>query len=201
MPNPKYDANSTDGIECTYEAKKGAAAVNVPGRSGLNLEQMFKENELFNLCMQVKESRSSSGSINQNTALAKLRDTLNQLSTENIGSCNNPDFKEYYEKTACTSDSITLTQMADTSKITPNQKPVLLAAREAADSDNKKYPDAYRKSGHRLGPKAADYLEGQSLKNEQLTMELYDGKITWGQYNRRRKEIFQETKEGMKNIR
>jgi hypothetical protein len=203
MPNPKYDANSPDGIECTYEAKKGAAAVNVPGRSGLNLEQMFKENELFNLCMQVKEARSGGGSGGSNiTVVARtLQDTFTQIRAEVEESCKNPDFKEYYEKTACTSDRITLTQMADTSKITQNQRPVLLVAREVADSKNKKFIDAIRKSGQPLGSKVADYLEGQSFKNERLAMELYDGEITWGQYNRRRKEIAQQNQDGIKNIR
>lgn len=41
--------------QCEYEAKSGAAAVRDTGRSGLNFDQMYKENELFELCMRAKQ--------------------------------------------------------------------------------------------------------------------------------------------------
>jgi hypothetical protein len=41
--------------QCEYEAKAGAAGVKDTGHSGLNLDQVFKENELFNLCMKAKQ--------------------------------------------------------------------------------------------------------------------------------------------------
>jgi hypothetical protein len=41
--------------QCEYEAKTGAAAVQATGRSGLNFDQMFKEKELFQLCMKARQ--------------------------------------------------------------------------------------------------------------------------------------------------
>lgn len=41
--------------QCEYEAKSGAAAVRDTGRSGLNFDQMYKERELFELCMRAKQ--------------------------------------------------------------------------------------------------------------------------------------------------
>lgn len=40
--------------QCEYEAKAGAAGVRDTGRSGLNFDQMYKEKELFELCMKAK---------------------------------------------------------------------------------------------------------------------------------------------------
>jgi hypothetical protein len=51
----KYDANSPEAQECGYEAKKATASMPNTSRSGINFEQMFKEKELFNLCMQGKQ--------------------------------------------------------------------------------------------------------------------------------------------------
>jgi hypothetical protein len=41
--------------QCEYEAKAGAAAVRDTGRSGLNFDQIYKERELFELCMKAKQ--------------------------------------------------------------------------------------------------------------------------------------------------
>jgi hypothetical protein len=41
--------------QCEYEARTGAAAVQATGRSGLNFDQMYKERELFELCMKAKQ--------------------------------------------------------------------------------------------------------------------------------------------------
>lgn len=41
--------------QCEYEAKSGSAGVRDTGRSGLNFDQMFKEKELFELCMRARQ--------------------------------------------------------------------------------------------------------------------------------------------------
>jgi hypothetical protein len=47
--------NQKNRAQCEYESKAGAAAVQATGRSGLNLDQMFKEKELFELCMKARQ--------------------------------------------------------------------------------------------------------------------------------------------------
>lgn len=49
------DVNQKNRAQCEYEAKTGAAAVQATGRSGLNFDQMFKERELFELCMKARQ--------------------------------------------------------------------------------------------------------------------------------------------------
>jgi len=49
------EANQKNRAQCEYEAKTGAAAVQATGRSGLNFDQMFKEKELFELCMRARQ--------------------------------------------------------------------------------------------------------------------------------------------------
>tara|TARA_R110000868_G_C10947192_1_gene767527 strand:- start:2332 stop:2613 length:282 start_codon:yes stop_codon:yes gene_type:complete len=53
----KYDQNSPDAKECDYEAKKATASMPNNSRSGINFEQMYKEKELFNLCMRNKQNK------------------------------------------------------------------------------------------------------------------------------------------------
>ena len=51
----RVTANRKNQAQCEYEAKTGAAAVRDTGRSGLNFDQMYKEKELFELCMKAKQ--------------------------------------------------------------------------------------------------------------------------------------------------
>ena len=51
----KQSKNQKTRALCEYEAKAGAAGVQDTGRSGLNFDQMFKEKELFELCMKAKQ--------------------------------------------------------------------------------------------------------------------------------------------------
>ncbi len=41
--------------QCEYEAKSASAGVQATGRSGINFDQLFKERELFELCMKTKQ--------------------------------------------------------------------------------------------------------------------------------------------------
>ena len=41
--------------QCEYEAKSAAAGVRASGTSGINFDQIFKEKELFDLCMKAKQ--------------------------------------------------------------------------------------------------------------------------------------------------
>jgi hypothetical protein len=50
--NASYKKNQA---QCEYEARTGAAAVQATGRSGLNFDQIYKERELFELCMKAKQ--------------------------------------------------------------------------------------------------------------------------------------------------
>jgi hypothetical protein len=50
----KNNTNQKNQAQCEYEAKVGAAGVRDTGRSGLNLDQIYKEKELFDLCMKAK---------------------------------------------------------------------------------------------------------------------------------------------------
>jgi hypothetical protein len=41
--------------QCEYEARAASASVQATGRSGINFDQIFKERELFELCMRAKQ--------------------------------------------------------------------------------------------------------------------------------------------------
>lgn len=51
----KNSAIRKNAAQCEYEAKAGAAGVRDTGKSGINFDQIYKEKELFDLCMKAKQ--------------------------------------------------------------------------------------------------------------------------------------------------
>jgi len=195
--NRGYDRNSPEGIECTYEAKKGAASVQATGRSGLNFDQMYKEEELFNLCMASKRANNPKPSSN-----SAVDDGVKKFQERVKSQCLSIEFKEYYAKTGCLPADITFEQLADTSKITPSQKVVMLKARSMADSANKEVLMIYKNSGQSIFQKYANLIEFTVMpQNDSNNLDLYNGKITWGEYNQKRKEIDANARNLTKELR
>lgn len=198
--NPSYNANSPEGIECTFEAKKAAAAVQPSGRSGFNFDQLFKEQELFNLCMASKQANNPT---TKNTySRSSLDDESKRLNLKAESNCQKPELKEYYSKTPCHVAGITFEHMSDDTKITPAQKNAMQKARILADDLNKEQLVINRTFGGERGGKVSDLIESTSSpQNDKNNLDLYNGKITWGEYNQKRKEIFTNISEAIKKIR
>lgn len=193
--NRGYDRNSPEGIECTYEATKGAAAVQATGRSGINFDQMYKEEELFNLCMASKRANNPK----QNNSIA---DEVKKVQSKIITLCSNPEFKDYYAKTSCFSNEITFEQMADKNKISENEKLSMLKARKEADLANNEILTIYKNSGQRNYEKFAQLLEFSIFPQyDNNNLDLYSGKITWGECNKIRKDISINAANASKNIK
>lgn len=51
----KNEVDRKNRAVCEYEAKSAAAGVIDRGRSGINFDQIFKERELFELCMKSRQ--------------------------------------------------------------------------------------------------------------------------------------------------
>jgi hypothetical protein len=192
---PRYSQNSPEGIECNYESKKGAAAVQATGRSGLNLDQMYKEIELFNLCMDSKLANSPSRQNNNS-----LNASISAIDERQKQNCQRLEFKEYYDKTACLAPNITMDQMVDPSKITPSQKVALLKARAVADEATKEVLKIIRENGSASGARTANITESTSIpQHDKNALDLYNEIKTWGEYNQKRKEIYTETTNIIRN--
>ena len=116
--------------------------------------------------------------------------------------CLKQDYAEYYAKTACFVQDITFAQIADETKITEAQKKSLLSQSESV-LELRKYNNElqlrYRgEQGKKRVQVERNYLEP---KEEANNLDLYNGKITWGVYNKNRKDIQFELENRMRDIR
>lgn len=111
--------------------------------------------------------------------------------------CALEELKEYYSKTGCLSNEITLKQMTDETKVTAEQKPVILKTREMIDVLNKELDTVLNSIGPDKQREARIRNEFYSV-SDNIHLDLYSEKISWGEFNRRRKDMVKQIEERLK---
>jgi hypothetical protein len=143
-----------------------------------------------NQCLQGKgwQIKNSKHIANANLNLNNAREKARKDAEER---CSIPEFAVIYIKTPCFSDQIDFKHMADETTITADQKQVFVKWREDVDKSYEKDNEIEIRLNENVGKKIVDRFQSifkpESDKNN---LDLYTGNITWGQYNRRRKEIY-----------
>ncbi len=197
--NAGQDEFERDRYSCLQQAQQrvGAAQVNAYGGSAVNT--VATNDMLFSTCMgskgwslQNKEVVQAQAAQNQarNDDLKRQND---QVVANAVAMCNKDELKEYYKKTACRAPDVSFEQIADTTKITTAQKAALVKQREEVALIEKEQ-DAIERQRGEAGLKVISVVTNfWRPENEKNNLDLYNGKITWGDYNKRRKEIYVET--------
>lgn len=126
-------------------------------------------------------------------ALKKLNEVAQQR-------CLDPEYAAYYEKSPCLASKVTPEQLEDQAKITPAQKAVLSRVRQGVTGSFQERIRIFKDYGGDKDIKFAEYQESIKPRQDKNDLNLYDGKITWGQYNKERNALFLESEEERKKI-
>ena len=103
--------------------------------------------------------------------------------------CIEPEYATYFAKTFCTPSELSLAMMSDRTKITEAQKNALNAWDPAYDKLANEMNEALALTSA-ANKQMADYNKLVAFPAAQKNrLDLYQGNITWGVYNRKRKEI------------
>lgn len=166
-----------------YESKSRTGAVtNVP---------------MYNSCMNSRgwTFRTASDVANQ-TARAKAQvveksDRLSSINSQLSALCDKEEYKPFVTRTTCMySDVMPLPKLADTSRITKNQKSAMegyMQERDALLNEQERVlVIGADKSFIARVNCLADKVKPIQKKNE---LDLYKGQISWGQYNTQKNEM------------
>jgi len=174
----------------------GIAQVNAYGGAATNAVQT--NDMLFSSCMNSKgwslqnknvvEAQASQNQVRNN----EIKQRFDQITSDIVAMCGREELKDYYKKTACKAPDISFEQIADTTKITSIQKAALVKQREQVallekDQDNVQFMRG--EAGQKVISISVNFVRPENEKNN---LDLYNGKITWGQYNKKRKEMYVE---------
>lgn len=117
------------------------------------------------------------------------KDTVVELSKQIKALCIEPVYAAYFAKTFCTPSELSLAMMSDRTKINQAQKEALNAWSQAYDKLVDEFNEALLLTSAANKP-MAEYNKIVALPAAQKNrLDLYQGRITWAVYNRKRKEI------------
>lgn len=172
--NPgSYTPPPTSTVDVNEDNRNNAfnSCMNSMGWSLLNQEQV--------VAVQ-KQGGSKIDAANQQIA---------QLDKDQKELCDSEKYKSIYQKSPCVIDNANLEQLADQAKISANEKSLFMAWHGERDSILKRRVAVNRSVGNPTATNIADLFERTRIKNENNALALYEGKITWGEYNKTRKDI------------
>lgn len=126
----------------------------------------------------------------EHRALDALSDRFEAVGVRMRAICVSPENRAYFNKTACLPSGITEEMTKDTSRITKAQKRAAEQVFRATHELNEETRDLMLKSG--IPSYMDDAIESRRTIDpaiKDLQNRLLSGKITWGEYNRERREL------------
>jgi hypothetical protein len=117
------------------------------------------------------------------------KNRLTEIQAEMRALCKSAALAPYFNKTPCSTNEMTADHFNDRSKVTAEEK---IALNKAAQL----FGDLFNESNNIL--RARDFKSQQIVKyretvaipaQNKVRLDLAEGKISWGEYNKRRKEI------------
>jgi len=134
-------------------------------------------------------------------AQSSWQSVMSKHDADSLARCKDPAFITYFQKTACYSKDISFEQMADATKITAQQKPVLMGVKKSIDAQNAQLLYALKSIPNAPGEKFASLFQVFAADTDKNTLDLYTGKITWGDYSQKRKDLASKLQESLKGLR
>ena len=200
-PGASQDDFARDRYSCMQESQQrvGTAAVNQFG--GASSNTMQTNGMLFNGCMnargwqlqrqqQQQVAGGSAGPVLNNTfpTTNPLAEADKEFSASNERICADTKYQIVFAKSPCKVDAMTLSQRADSSKITAEQKMAFESLLQERRALQQKALAVYRRTGGPKGNRFADALENNQTRIDKNSLALFTGAITWGEYNNFRVE-------------
>lgn len=208
-----------DKYTCTQQSQQQYSGAQVNAYGGTAVNKVITNDNLFTQCMNAKgwslqrqenaqalvqqqQAVNQQRQYDQNQRNAEIKKAFDDFRLMVQANCTKTELKEYYAKSACTANEITFAQIADDTKITKEQKIVLPKQRESVAETQKIYKELQIKYYGDLGRRRSDLLnKTQVVQDESNNLDLFNGKITWGEYNKKRKAISAEFGDKLKEIK
>lgn len=208
-PGSTQDEFSRDKYDCVQQAQQRVSGAYVDAYGGVANNHVITNNNLFNSCMNSrgwylgKKGETPPPPPEKIQARQRVKESKNQLveiqkDSEKV--CLKPEYKIILDKTPCKIDSVTLTQLSNNDKITEAEKLVFVQFVEESKKLSIRRTAAFRSGGTQQAFDLASLNERSRDNSDNNALELYEGKISWGEYNKNRKKTNASAKEEYERI-
>jgi predicted aspartyl protease len=204
-PGLKQEEFAQDRYSCMQQSQQRVSTAFVDQYGGSAVNHVITNNNLFNACMNSRgytlvSSEQLAATNNQiNATNNQAKAALASVNSELLELCAREDLRPYFSKTSCKPEETTLGQMADNSRIT-NAEKVALSTVRTESKRLVKVDDIFRQYGPEVAPSVIARREQTTTELDKLTQNFYDGRITRGEYNKRRMEIANKLKQDLATL-
>ena len=145
--------------------------------------------DYYNCVNRLKETNAQPPK--SSAAYADFNQVANGILVVMKSQCQEPEFNLYFKKTSCNPGDLNLAYTSDGAKASLSEKKQILLI----DVENKKHEQSLINAYKTLYPnksKSSAYISllvNINSMNDSNIKNLYQQKITWGEYNSKRKEI------------
>ncbi len=198
-PGASAQEYAVDSFECTEQAQQRYAAAELSVYGGELRDRPTNDNGLFAACLNAKgwhlgpqqevvgNARNLRLQEDQFTPTA-LRDTFTLILADQQALCARPEFAALYRRSACQVGDLTIAQLADTGVLGAADKSTFSQLRKEGQEIGRRAAAAYRAFGGEPGRLTATAIDRAEALSEKNALELYSGRMGWGEFNQRRRD-------------
>jgi hypothetical protein len=201
-PGATHDDFTKDRYSCMQQSQQRVSSAYVNQYGGSANDSVITNGNLFGACMNAQGwTLQKKASTEQLAAQTEVHDeakaAVESVKNEELELCSREDLRPYYSKTPCMAEDTTLEQMADNSRITNVEKVAMNKARVELKRINKEMEDLIRQYDPHRAPSVTARREQAAGDQDKVALDFYEGRITRGEYNKRRQEIHNKLKEDL----
>ncbi len=117
-------------------------------------------------------------------------EALGAISADQLQLCSREDLQAIFaKKMPCRAKQATPEQLADRAKISKAEKTAFMKWRILSEEKDNKAAAIHRQYNNQTGEAVAALIKKNDEASATLAGQLYDGRISWGEYNKRRVEL------------
>jgi hypothetical protein len=199
-----------DEYDCLQQAQRKSGEPAVHQHGGFAKERAITNWDVYQSCMTAKgwslhdrdalQALFAQSGADFQQAQSVLPVALKTFGDKERALCSQPEYGALFAKTPCRTRDITFQQLADGSSITQEQRPLLIRFRTEKEALYKGLANELRARGTDIDKQYADYIGSLQDNVTNVYLDVLNGKITWGEFNQRRKELAAKLEVGRDNL-
>jgi predicted aspartyl protease len=193
-PGATHDEFAKDRYSCMQQSQQRVSSAFVDQYGGAASNRVITNASLFNACMNAQ-----GWTLEKKASVEQAKAAFDAVNGEVLAFCASEEVQPYFSKTPCKPEDTTLEQMADKSRITSAEKVALSEVRTENKKFSKERDEIIRQYYPQLAPSVTARREQASTEMESVAEDFYEGRITRGEYNKRRMEISKKLKQELGN--
>jgi predicted aspartyl protease len=180
-PGLTQEQFAKDRYACMQQSQQRVSSAYVSQYGGGAVNHVITNANLFNACMTAQ------GYAVQNDKAVAALDAVNKQA---LAYCASEELQPHFSKSPCNPVETTPEQMADKSRITDDEKVAFSKARSESKTFAKERDDIFRQYYPQFAPSVIAQRQQLSIEQDSVSEDFYQGRITRGDYNKRRMEIW-----------